>query len=43
MKLIFMGTPGFTLPVLDALHEKHEIMAILLMEIQVLTVYISLV
>ncbi len=28
MKLIFMGTPGFTLPVLDALTEKHEIVAI---------------
>ena len=28
MKLIFMGTPGFTLPVLDTLHEKHEIVAI---------------
>ncbi len=28
MKLIFMGTPGFALPVLDALVKKHEIVAI---------------
>ena len=28
MKLIFMGTPGFTLPVLDALVAEHEIVAI---------------
>ena len=28
MKLIFMGTPAFTLPVLNALSEKHEIVAI---------------
>ena len=28
MKLIFMGTPAFTLPILDALHTKHEIVAI---------------
>ena len=28
MKLIFMGTPGFTLPVLDTLAQKHEIAAI---------------
>ena len=28
MKLIFMGTPGFTLPVLDALISKHEIVAV---------------
>ena len=28
MKLIFMGTPGFTLPILDALSQKHEIVAI---------------
>ena len=24
MKLIFMGTPAFTLPVLNALSEKHK-------------------
>jgi methionyl-tRNA formyltransferase len=28
MKLIFMGTPGFTLPVLDALAGEHEIVAV---------------
>ena len=28
MKLIFMGTPAFTLPVLEALSTKHEILAI---------------
>lgn len=28
MKLIFMGTPGFTLPVLDILSTKHEIIAV---------------
>ena len=28
MKLIFMGTPSFTLPVLEALFKKHEIVAI---------------
>ena len=28
MKLIFMGTPVFTLPVLDALSQKHEILAL---------------
>ena len=28
MKLIFMGTPTFTLPVLEALSAKHEIVAI---------------
>ncbi len=28
MKLIFMGTPAFTLPVLEALASKHEIAAI---------------
>ena len=28
MKLIFMGTPSFTLPVLDALITTHEILAI---------------
>lgn len=27
MKLIFMGTPAFTLPVLDSLTQKHEIVA----------------
>ena len=28
MKLIFMGTPAFTFPVLEALSKKHEILAI---------------
>ena len=28
MKLIFMGTPAFTLPVLEALSKKHEILAV---------------
>ena len=28
MKLIFMGTPDFTLPVLDALSQKHEIVVV---------------
>ncbi len=28
MKLIFMGTPAFTLPVLEALSKEHEIVAI---------------
>ncbi|MBO7483739.1 MAG: methionyl-tRNA formyltransferase [Alphaproteobacteria bacterium] len=28
MKLIFMGTPAFTLPVLEALSKKHELLAI---------------
>ncbi len=28
MKLIFMGTPAFTLPVLEALQKEHEIVAI---------------
>lgn len=28
MKLIFMGTPGFTLPTLDALANEHEIVAV---------------
>jgi methionyl-tRNA formyltransferase len=28
MKIIFMGTPEFSVPVLDALHERHEIVAV---------------
>ena len=28
MKLVFMGTPSFTLPVLEALSKKHEILAV---------------
>ena len=28
MKLIFMGTPAFTVPVLEALSQKHEILAV---------------
>ena len=28
MKLIFMGTPEFSVPVLNALHEAHEILAV---------------
>lgn len=28
MKLIFMGTPDFSVPVLDALHRAHEIVAV---------------
>jgi methionyl-tRNA formyltransferase len=28
MKIIFMGTPEFSVPVLDALHQQHEIIAV---------------
>ena len=28
MKIIFMGTPDFSVPVLDALHQAHEIVAV---------------
>jgi methionyl-tRNA formyltransferase len=28
MKIIFMGTPNFSVPVLDALHSRHEILAV---------------
>jgi methionyl-tRNA formyltransferase len=28
MKIIFMGTPEFSVPVLDALHQRHEILAV---------------
>lgn len=28
MKIVFMGTPEFSVPVLDALHERHEIVAV---------------
>lgn len=28
MKIIFMGTPDFSVPVLDALHQLHEIVAV---------------
>jgi methionyl-tRNA formyltransferase len=28
MKIIFMGTPEFSVPVLDALHQSHEILAV---------------
>lgn len=28
MKIVFMGTPDFSVPVLDALHEQHEIIAV---------------
>ena len=28
MKIIFMGTPDFSVPVLDALHQVHEIVAV---------------
>jgi methionyl-tRNA formyltransferase len=28
MKIIFMGTPEFSVPVLEALHERHEIVAV---------------
>jgi methionyl-tRNA formyltransferase len=28
MKIIFMGTPEFSVPVLDALHQAHEIVAV---------------
>ncbi len=28
MKIIFMGTPEFSVPMLDALHEAHEIIAV---------------
>ena len=28
MKIIFMGTPEFSVPVLDALHQHHDILAV---------------
>lgn len=28
MKIVFMGTPDFSVPVLDALHQHHEIVAV---------------
>ncbi|MBA3909539.1 MAG: methionyl-tRNA formyltransferase [Rhodobacter sp.] len=28
MKIVFMGTPDFSVPVLDALHQHHEILAV---------------
>ena len=28
MKIVFMGTPDFSVPVLDALHQQHEIVAV---------------
>lgn len=28
MRVIFMGTPDFSVPVLEALHEAHEIVAV---------------
>jgi methionyl-tRNA formyltransferase len=28
MKIVFMGTPDFSVPVLDALHQAHEIVAV---------------
>ena len=28
MKVVFMGTPDFSVPVLDALHQRHEIVAV---------------
>ncbi|MFN5998192.1 MAG: methionyl-tRNA formyltransferase [Paracoccaceae bacterium] len=28
MKIVFMGTPEFSVPVLDALHERHRIVAV---------------
>ena len=28
MKIVFMGTPEFSVPVLDALHQHHEILAV---------------
>ncbi len=28
MKIIFMGTPDFSVPILDALHQHHEIIAV---------------
>jgi methionyl-tRNA formyltransferase len=28
MKIVFMGTPEFSVPVLDALHQSHEIVAV---------------
>ncbi len=28
MKVIFMGTPDFSVPVLDAIHKAHEIVAV---------------
>ena len=29
MKLIFMGTPDFAVPILEALHEKYEIVLVI--------------
>ncbi|WP_103259060.1 methionyl-tRNA formyltransferase [Tabrizicola aquatica] len=28
MKIVFMGTPDFSVPVLEALHQRHEILAV---------------
>ncbi|MFN3577113.1 MAG: methionyl-tRNA formyltransferase, partial [Tabrizicola sp.] len=28
MRIIFMGTPEFSVPVLEALHARHEILAV---------------
>lgn len=28
MKLIFMGTPEFAVPILEMLHEKHQVMLV---------------
>ena len=28
MRVIFMGTPEFSVPVLDALHQSHEVVAV---------------
>ncbi|MDP3197580.1 methionyl-tRNA formyltransferase [Tabrizicola sp.] len=28
MKVVFMGTPGFSVPVLDAVHKAHEVVAV---------------
>jgi methionyl-tRNA formyltransferase len=28
MKIVFMGTPGFAVPILEALHQAHEIVAV---------------
>jgi len=28
MKIVFMGTPEFSVPVLDALHQRHEILSV---------------
>jgi methionyl-tRNA formyltransferase len=28
LKIIFMGTPNFSVPILEALHEKYQVVAV---------------